>query len=164
MRRLVLALILVPAISCGGSVKQVPSTPTIIAGADQNLRAAAIKALGILESAGLVTQKALAVYNEAAKQAPLPAEVDSKIRAGFNQAATAALTAIKTIDSGATDSWAKLKAAIDPVLGRVNELIAIVNTITTPQQRSLSDWLQLAVQVISSALALVPRTPALEGV
>lgn len=152
------------AMGCGGRLATIPAVPEIVPNVEQDVRAGAIKALGILEASGVVAEKASAVVSEAAASGAVPASAQGPIRAGFRALADTADAAISTIETGAVTDWAELRALIDPVLANVQRLIDTVQTLGPDVKDRVIAFLQAAYDIILQLWQPgVPRDLALEG-
>lgn len=158
---LIVALALVSSWGCPKDVK-IPPAPTVITTIDTDVKAGAIKALGILESAGHVANKAEPMAMNAAKAFGASQAVQDSIRDGFHKTSVGALAAIDTIEKGAVTDWPKLKAILDPVLGSVESLVNIVNKFGSGGA-SASDWLSVLFNIVKSAVAIIPKSPVPAG-
>lgn len=154
MRRVGIALVVIGlSFGCGG-VKMPTQLPATVAGVDTDVRAGAIKALGLIQAAGEVAQQAQAVEAQLAAAGAIPAATHVKIQAAFKMVATQALNVITQIESGVVTSWGQLKAQIDPLLGSLNSIVQLVQAIGQPGG-GLLQWLKAAVGIVSQT---VPAT------
>jgi hypothetical protein len=146
---LVSALVLALSLSaCGAKVPPIPPTPAQVEQADASVKAGAIKALGILESAGAVANRASRIEEQFYKDGVIPADLHKKIQGYFQQAGLAAVIAINTIEAGAVETWAQLKALVDPVLASVNSLVDLVKEAASSVKSSLGPLVESLVDIV----------------
>jgi hypothetical protein len=178
LRRLLGAVVLVAAagaaIGCASGHRPALTVPAVAPAlavpasvpVDQAVRAASIKALGILEAAGVLTEQ---VVDLEARLAPvIPAAVHRDFTASVNALAKRALSTIDAIERGAVVSWPALKAQVDPLLAMVARLVELVQSL--PQMTSSRFGFAGVVSALASvlgklqALGLFEPAPASVGV
>jgi hypothetical protein len=143
--------------SCGSKLPPIQPAPVMTQAADQDLHAAAIKAEGILLAAGVLTNHASLIESELYASGVLSATLHREIQRQFGRLATAASVVIRDIDTGATTSWASIKARLDPLLAGVQSLIDLARDLTAkPSGQTLGTALADLQSVLGQAVALLP--------
>lgn len=139
---LILALLLGGS-ACGGKIEPITTVPAVVAGADQDVKAGAAKALGILISAAKVANRVSIIEDEAARTGVVPQAADAAFDKAMVRYANVSDAAVARISQGVS-SWAQLKALTDPVLVEVNNLVTAVQSLgaTRDRLRDLLDALK----------------------
>lgn len=160
----ILTLAAALSVSCAGKTPIViPSVPTPLEDVtDMNVRAAAIHALGIIESAGELVKLAADAEIVVFKSGLIPQATQNAIAARFEDLSARAIEAIGAIKRGAIDDWAKFKAIVDPILRATEGLITLVRDLRADQTSGWRGLLDGIGRVIGSLTALFPRAPVLE--
>ena len=118
----------VSVVGCGGQAVSIPELPQQIDAVDQDVKAGAAKALGILVSAARLANRISLMEDEAARAGAIPAEADAVFDKGMVAYANASDAAVARIAAGVT-TWAELRAHVEPVLDQVNQLAAMAQQV-----------------------------------
>lgn len=106
------------------------TTPAVVvSAADQDIRAGAMKALGLLEATGNLVEKIVDV--EAQLKPIIPAALHEQFRSAANTLAKQALATIDAIEHGTVVTWAELKAKLDPIISAAASLANVVQNLPT---------------------------------
>jgi hypothetical protein len=156
LKQLLLALGLAAlAVGCGAKQIRLPDVPATVVptvtAADQDVHAAAIKALGILESAGYLTADLARVESQLNQSGTLTPGIHAGLVSGIAAVSRAALAAIDRIDQGVTD-WATLRALITSVLTPIQQLITSAQQAGSQVQSAFGDVLTLLPQMVGHAM------------
>jgi hypothetical protein len=146
------------AFACAGATPppSVPNTlPPVVDTVDGNLRAGAMKALGILEATIDVGDQALTAYLEAFKTGGIPAAADQQIRAGFRKLADDVIAAVGKIKAGLRE-WSELRAVLQPIVDTANSLVNVVRQLG--ESTRVGGWRGL-VQALATMVARAAATP-----
>ena len=140
------------------------NTPAaVVSAADQDVRAGAMKALGILEATGNLVEKIVDV--EAQLKPIIPAALHEQFRTSANALAKQALATIDEIEHGAVMDWPALKAKLDPIIAAAASLANVVQNLPTGTASRFG--FNNLVSVLSSVvgqLTTIIHAPQPEGV
>jgi hypothetical protein len=143
------------ALGCGGKQIKLPDVPAtvtpVVGAADQDVHAAAIKALGILESAGYLTADLARVESQLNQSGTLTPGIHAGLVSGIAAVSRAALVAIDRIDRGITD-WATLRGLIESVLTPIQSLVTAAQAAGSQVQSAFGDVLTLLPSIVGHAL------------
>jgi hypothetical protein len=143
------------AIGCGGKQIKLPDVPATVTpavnAADQDVHAAAIKALGILESAGYLTADLARVESQLNQSGTLTPGIHAGLVSGIAAVSRAALNAIDRIDQGVTD-WATLRGLITSVLTPIQQLVTSAQQAGSQVQSAFGDVLTMLPQIVRNAI------------
>jgi len=156
-----LALLASVSVGCGGKLASVPPLPAVVEKVDQDVKAGAVKALGILGASGQVLDRISAIEAELFASGSIPPAVHAQITSALNRVASAGLTAIGKIESGAVVQWADLKAVVDPVVASINPLVELLKTAGPTARERLLVWSQVALELVQK-IAVATKPSALE--
>jgi hypothetical protein len=117
-----------------GKTPPITSVPAVVAGADQDVKAGAAKALGILISAAKVANQVSLIETEASRTGVVPTAADAAFDKAMVAYTRASDSAAARITEGVS-SWAQLKALVDPVLIEVNNLISTAQSLGAIRDR-----------------------------
>lgn len=151
MGSVLLATVLIGSVGCGGKVPPITAVPAAVNAADQNVHAASIKVLGIIEGAGHVADRASQIEQALYVDGVVPDALHQSISAAFRGLATDALKAIDAIEAGTTDTWPALKAQVDPLLARVQALIDTVQQLGD-KAGAFRTWVDALKEVVIETL------------
>jgi hypothetical protein len=130
----------------------VPATVTPVADAATNdVYAGAIKALGVLESAGVLVRDVASTESRLNQTGKLTPGIHAGLVSAISTVSRAALDAIDKIDQGVT-SWEQLRAILQSVLTPVQNLVNAVTAAGSNIKEAFGDVLDLLPGVIRTAL------------
>lgn len=129
MKRLCLILVCALALpACAHRIPDLPPVPTgVVQQTEQDVKAGAAKALEALIAADRFANTLSQVETDASQHG-LPAEIDRTFDALLRQYVAASRQAGENILRG-VQSWAALKAALDPVRAQAQRLIDYANSV-----------------------------------
>jgi len=131
-----------------------PDIPTAVEGADQNVSDGANKALAILNAALELVDTISLVEDQEARNGTIPAEAD----AVFDRAILAYLdaqdTARESILRG-VHTWDELRAHLQPVIDRVNDLRLLAEQVGVIRDRFTS-WFDALLRIVMGSLTGSP--------
>lgn len=137
---LALAIVAAPAFTgCRGSAQRIEAVPAVVANADQDVRAAAAKALGILTSTAKFVNGLSKAETAASLEPGFPATADAAFDRAMREYTDASDAAVKRIVAGVS-SWSDLKAILDPVIARANGIAALGDQFSVIRSR-FGEWL-----------------------
>jgi hypothetical protein len=143
------------AVGCGGKQIKLPDVPATVTpavnAADQDVHAAAIKALGILESAGYLTADLARVESQLNQSGALTPGIHAGLVSGIAAVSRAALNVIDRIGQG-VDDWATLRALITSVLTPIQQLITSAQQAGSQVQSAFGDVLTVLPQIVRNAI------------
>jgi hypothetical protein len=143
------------AVGCGGKQIKLPDVPATVTpavnAADNDVHAAAIKALGILESAGYLTADLAGIESRLNQSGALTPGIHAGLVSGIAAVSRAALDVIDRIDQG-IDDWATLRGLINSVLVPIQALITSAQQAGSQVQSAFGDVLAMLPQIVGHAL------------
>jgi len=145
---------------CGSKVAQVENLPAnlpaAVDAADQDVKAFAIHALQIIELSGEVADDASDIYLQIKASGLVPVAAQASIDAGFRAFSRQAREGIEEIRKGSINTWAALKAQVDPIVSRLQVVIDAVRGAGPSVWQRVGRGLQTALQLLLSAVAVQP--------
>jgi hypothetical protein len=125
---LAVVLLAAPLAGCGGKSLELPPVPAVLEQADGGVYAAAFKALGIAHATGELVDRVSVAETKWARPGAagvplIPEALHRQFQAGFRALAVDALKTIDDIEKGAVTDWPALRARIEPMLVRAEDLL-----------------------------------------
>jgi hypothetical protein len=170
---LVLALAAAPLVGCGGAAVELPRVPEVLETAAGGVYAGAFKALGIAHATGELVDRVSAAEAKWARPGAagvplIPAELHRQFQSGFRALAVDALKTIDDIEKGVVTDWPALRARIEPMLVRAEDLVKAAQQVRDAiARRDLLSALTGIASLIREAMppgAPDPVGPAAGGV
>jgi len=170
---------MVLALALGGSLllagcasrelPDLPDVPAQVTAVDQDVRAGAAKALGILSAASRLADRISQIEDQAAREGAIPPAADLAFDRAMVGYANASDATVSRVMAGVT-SWADLKAHLDPVIARVGDLAQLAQQIGVIRDR-VGIWLDTLKDIVlelvtggsSSAVASGPSRLTWDG-
>lgn len=147
---------------CGKPIAPVTSLPPAVAAAENDAKAGAAKALGVLIAASKVARTLGQIESQAVAEGVVPAAADKTFDSIMVAYANHSDRAAEGIFKG-VQSWDQVKALVDPVLVEVNRLIDFVNSLGALKTRA-GEWGRVLKDIVSDALSgFKSPGPALGG-
>lgn len=154
MKRLIASLTILFAASCGGGIRQVPTT--VPAATASTIEGVKVKTLTSLNNLSVIVRNTLRLYNTSSKGI-VPADLDKTIRAGFvayaDESDRAGAKVVNAVDASAVN------AALEPLITAANNLIATVNKLSNAQKTG--GWSELLNTGLEILLGLPSKQPVL---
>lgn len=150
------------ASGCAKPIANVPAAPAVVLNAEQDVKAGAAKALGVLLSASKVARTLGQIESLAVADGVVPASVDTTFDSIMVNYANASDRAVNGILTG-VESWDRLKALVDPVIAEVNRLIDVVNSLGALKSKA-GEWAQALKDIVLDAIPGLRPTAALRPV
>ncbi len=151
------------AASCAGTtpVPQIPRVPDVVANAEGDVKALAMKALLVLDRATIVADEASLAYLEAftkmgCGQTPRAAgcvitvAADTEVRRQFVRFADLVIDGVRQIRAGVT-AWPQLRTILQPIVDGVNNLVGVVNTIRGAAGLGWRELIRTLAEVVGRA-------------
>ena len=150
--RLIVAVLVLVSVGCAGrTVPDLPDLPPVVDGVEQDVYAAGAKALGVLTAAAALVDTISSVEDRAAREGAIPAEAD----AVFDRAILAYLDASDAAASrilAGVSTWDELRAHLQPVIDRVNDLARLADQVGVIRSR-VGEWLRALRDIVVGGLS-----------
>lgn len=151
---LILSLVMLAGVGCGGTVPQLPDVPAAVEGAEQGVYDGANKALAVLNAALELVDTISLVEDQEARSGNIPPEADVV----FDRAIVAYLdaqdTAREAIVQG-VQTWDELRAHLQPVIDRVNDLTLLADQVGVIRSR-FKEWIDALARIVMGSLTGSP--------
>lgn len=134
------------AACAGRQLPQIPDVPAAVAASDQDVKAGAAKAAGILLSAAKLANTISQIEDQAAREGAIPPAVDQGFDRAMVRYADASDAAMARIQAGVT-SWDQLRSHIDPVIRQVTSLAALAEQAGAIRDR-VGSWLTALKDIV----------------
>ena len=150
--RLIVAVLVLVSVGCAGrAVPDLPDLPPVVDGVEQDVYAASAKALGVLTAAAALVDTISSVEDRAARGGASPAEADAVCDRAILAYLDASDAAASRILAGVS-TWDELRAHLQPVIDRVNDLARLADQVGVIRSR-VGEWLRALRDIVVGGLS-----------